>query len=285
MDELNPRGGLYPVLYNISNGKATGELGYIITLGGLADSFYEYLLKQWIQGGKTDPTTKQLYDEAIQGIFKYLLRQSTPSREFYLSSYQGGKMVDVMDHLTCFVPGMLALGSDPDFVFYDFTHLDIAKKLLETCVNMYMCSSSGIAPESVEFQESKDFVIKDPRYLLRPETIESKNFSILKNLLIIFKFKLGLFILYRKTKEVKYIHYGWRIFQSILTHCKTNSGFSGLTDVGHISDPPKDDLMQAYFLSETLKYLYLLFSEENLLSFDQYVFNTEAHPLGILSKT
>lgn len=40
--------------------------------------------------------------------------------------------------------------------------------------------------------------------------------------------------------------------------------------------------MESFFLGETLKYLYLLFSDDpNLISLDRYVFNTEAHPLPI----
>ena len=40
--------------------------------------------------------------------------------------------------------------------------------------------------------------------------------------------------------------------------------------------------MESFFLGETLKYLYLLFSDDpDLLSLDTYVFNTEAHPLPI----
>ena len=36
--------------------------------------------------------------------------------------------------------------------------------------------------------------------------------------------------------------------------------------------------MPSYFLAETLKYLYLLFSEEPV-DLEKVVFNTEAHPL------
>lgn len=40
--------------------------------------------------------------------------------------------------------------------------------------------------------------------------------------------------------------------------------------------------MESFFLGETLKYLFLLFSEDTeLVSLDKYVFNTEAHPLPI----
>lgn len=39
--------------------------------------------------------------------------------------------------------------------------------------------------------------------------------------------------------------------------------------------------METFFLAETLKYLYLLFGPEEVLPLDQYVFNTEAHPLPV----
>jgi mannosyl-oligosaccharide alpha-1,2-mannosidase len=43
-------------------------------------------------------------------------------------------------------------------------------------------------------------------------------------------------------------------------------------------------MMQSFFLAETLKYLYLLFSPPSLISFDEWVFNTEAHPLKIVTR-
>lgn len=46
----------------------------------------------------------------------------------------------------------------------------------------------------------------------------------------------------------------------------------------------KDDKMQSYFLAETLKYLYLLFSPPTVVSLDEWVFNTEAHPLRIIPR-
>ena len=46
-------------------------------------------------------------------------------------------------------------------------------------------------------------------------------------------------------------------------------------------NPPKDDVQQSFFLAETLKYLYLLFSNDDLISLDNWVLNTEAHPIPI----
>ena len=66
-----------------------------------------------------------------------------------------------------------------------------------------------------------------------------------------------------------------------LTPPTTTSGFSGLIDVTRLNSP-KDDIMQGFFLSETLKYLFLIFSPSDVLPLDQFVFNTEAHPLSVL---
>jgi len=47
--------------------------------------------------------------------------------------------------------------------------------------------------------------------------------------------------------------------------------------------PPQRDKMESFWLAETLKYLFLLLDDSDppLLPLDQFVFNTEAHPLPI----
>jgi mannosyl-oligosaccharide alpha-1,2-mannosidase len=39
--------------------------------------------------------------------------------------------------------------------------------------------------------------------------------------------------------------------------------------------------MCSYFFAETMKYLYLLFSDPNTISLNEYVLNTEAHPFKL----
>jgi len=43
-------------------------------------------------------------------------------------------------------------------------------------------------------------------------------------------------------------------------------------------------MMQSFFLAETLKYFYLLFSPSSVIPLDEWVFNTEAHPLRIVTR-
>lgn len=70
--------GLVPMFINTHSGLFT-HLG-VFTLGARADSYYEYLLKQWIQGGKQETQLLEDYVEAIEGVRTHLLRHSEPSK-------------------------------------------------------------------------------------------------------------------------------------------------------------------------------------------------------------
>jgi len=99
----------------------------------------------------------------------------------------------------------------------------------------------------------------DARYMLRPETVES------------------LFIAHRLTGHPQYREWGWQIFQAIEKHCKLKTG--GYATVLNVDSKvlKHDDKMETFFMSETLKYLYLLFDDASELSLSDVVFNTEAH--------
>ena len=52
---------LVPMFINAQTGRFAP--GATITLGARGDSYYEYLLKQWLLTGKTDPFYLDLYNE------------------------------------------------------------------------------------------------------------------------------------------------------------------------------------------------------------------------------
>ncbi|XP_008574715.1 PREDICTED: endoplasmic reticulum mannosyl-oligosaccharide 1,2-alpha-mannosidase [Galeopterus variegatus] len=259
--------GLVPMFINTHSGLFT-HLG-VFTLGARADSYYEYLLKQWIQGGKTDTRLLEDYVEAIEGVKTHLLRHSEPSKLTFVGELAHGRFVAKMDHLVCFLPGTLALGVHHGL---PADHMELAQELMETCYQMNRQMETGLSPEIVHFnlypkEGHQDVEVKpaDRHNLLRPETVES------------------LFYLYRLTGDHKYQDWGWEILQSFNTFTRVPSG--GFSSINNVRDPHKPkprDKMESFFLGETLKYLYLLFSDDlNLLSLDTYVFNTEAHPLPI----
>uniref|UniRef100_A0A8C5NC28 alpha-1,2-Mannosidase n=1 Tax=Gouania willdenowi TaxID=441366 RepID=A0A8C5NC28_GOUWI len=258
--------GLVPMFINTNSGQFTHQ--GIYTLGARADSYYEYLLKQWIQGGRKEDQLLEDYLQAMEGVKKNMLQKSSPNGLTFVGELSHGQFSPKMDHLVCFLPGTLALGAHFGL---PADHMELAKELMETCYQMYVQMETGLSPEIVHFNmhqgSVRDIEVKlaDRHNLLRPETVES------------------LFYLYRFTKDHKYRQWGWEVLQNFNKYTKVSSG--GFTSINNVRDPeypsPRDK-MESFFLGETLKYLYLLFSDEpDLISLDHYVFNTEAHPLPI----
>jgi mannosidase alpha-like ER degradation enhancer 3 len=87
------------------------------------------------------------------------------------------------------------------------------------------------------------------------------------------------FFLHRATREDYYLDTGKDILRK-LQDLKVDCGFAGLKDV---RTGVHDDRMSSFVLAETLKYLYLLFSEDNEthVDLDKYILSTEGHPLPI----
>ena len=86
----------------------------------------------------------------------------------------------------------------------------------------------------------------------RPEAIES------------------VFIMYRATGDVYWREKGWEMFKAIEKHTIATYGASAINDVTS-EKPMAVDEMESFWLAETLKYFYLLFSEPTLISLDDYV--------------
>jgi mannosyl-oligosaccharide alpha-1,2-mannosidase len=221
------------------------------------------------------------------------------------------KLVPEGQHLSCFVGGLVALGSK---VFQRPDDLSVARKLVDGCVWAYSMTPTGIMPEVFSAipppgkgkknkwdrsrwvdgvkekypigskDEAKDEnaraeqVIKsmrlpqgvtkivDSRYILRydlsnlpsvaykrrPEAIES------------------VFILYRITGERRYQEVAWKMFQSIESATRTDMSYASIQDVTN-PDAGKTDASESFWMGETLKYFFLIFSEPDVWSLDDWV--------------
>lgn len=187
--------GLYPNYINTQTGEYTK---LHISYGALGDSFYEYLLKQWLLTGKKEHKFRELYDEAIQAMKDNLLCYSKPSELAYVAEmYAFSNKLAKFDHLVCFLPGLLVLGAEGK-TFLEDTQL--AREILHTCTTVYSRTKTGIGAEIVVFENmTRDFNIKASSYLLRPEYVES------------------LFYMYRFTGDQKYRDLGWKVFEVMET--------------------------------------------------------------------
>lgn len=283
LDANEPKDGLVPIYVQPDTGKYQSQL---IRLGSRGDSYYEYLLKQYLQTNNEEEIYWDMYRESVDGVKKHLVGKSKPNGLTYIGELEagiGGPLSPKMDHLVCFYGGLLAVGATNGLTLEEAKKLPswdselesdfkLGEELTETCYKMYHdVPGSGLSPEIVVFNNEgmtgdKDFYIKplDRHNLQRPETVES------------------LFYLYRLTKDEKYRQWGYEIFQNFIKHTKIvdENGIVSYTSLEDVTtNPPrKGDNMESFWLAETLKYLYLLFDDTNQLPLDKYVFNTEAHP-------
>ncbi|MCO5559693.1 hypothetical protein L7F22_013294 [Adiantum nelumboides] len=124
--EVFPSDGLLPMFISPETGKPTTSK---VTFGAMGDSFFEYLLKVWILGNKTE-TVKQyreMWEQSMEGLLS-LTKKSSPSKYLYIAE-RAHSLIDKMDELACFAPGMLALGSMDATGEKAKVYLDTAKEL------------------------------------------------------------------------------------------------------------------------------------------------------------
>ncbi|KAF9097244.1 hypothetical protein BGX29_008168 [Mortierella sp. GBA35] len=263
--------GLLPTF--IYDGEGRSYSNYKATIGGMVDSYYEYLLKEWILLDGKVPLFKKMFETSVDSIKKYMVMQpENGSKDFVILGQVNSASKSVepdMEHLVCFMSGSMAMGSK----YFDRPEdLVVARQLAQGCYLGYKHSASGLGPESMKFNSAKQagkFSIEPDlffnqflsrkEYILRPETLES------------------LWVLYRLTGEKKYQDQAWEIFQSLEKNCRTSIAYTGLRNVNDLQS--QDNRMESFFLAETMKYLYLMFSTPDVISLDDFVLNTEAHPI------
>lgn len=219
-------------------------------------------------------------------------------------------------HLTCFAGGMVGIAAR---IFDRHGDVDLAAQLTDACVWSYNTSVAGVGPEIFTFapcgsiedsqtgdkcsyseekwraairnywrpppkgvKETEDDLreaaerveslikerrltpgmveVNDRKYILRPEAIES------------------VFIMYRITGDPAWMDKAWDMFSHIEKHTRTEVAAASLLDVT-VEKPGQFDSMESFWLAETLKYFYLIYSDWETVNLDKWVLNTEAHPL------
>ncbi|ORY13730.1 glycoside hydrolase [Clohesyomyces aquaticus] len=292
--------GMWPMFVSMRRKDVVS--GYQFSIGGNADSMYEYLPKAHALLGSTSPSTmkyeimsRTFMNTAMENLF---FRPMLPGNEDILISGN----CDVVDmegtptprldpeseHLSCFIGGLFALGGR---LFENEEYLQTGAKLARGCVYAYKAFPTGIMPERYNMvlcpdnkqckwsdtrwaterdkrKEWKDHLplgfttAKDARYILRPEAIES------------------VFVLWRITGKEEFREAAWDMFQAVANATDTRFANAAIKDVSKVGSE-QEDYMESFWMAETLKYFYLVFADPALISLDDFVLNTEAHPFRL----
>ena len=96
--------GMY---YNYLNPNSGKWCGNDATMGALADSFYEYLLKLWLYGDKKDEKLLNMYLKAMKAAREKLIAK-TAGGLIFAGKYSGDRLAYKMYHLACFTGGNLS---------------------------------------------------------------------------------------------------------------------------------------------------------------------------------
>ena len=212
--------------------------------GAGADSFYEYLIKSYVLFG--DEEMMDMFQSAYDAVRTYLTHGAF---QLDVDMKTGNTKHYRVSSLQAFWPGVQAMVGD--ILEAKQTHVAFLE----------VWHKFGVLPEGYDLSDQR--VIHFAKYYpLRPELVEST------------------YLLYQATRDPFYLSVGVYLFDSIVTHARTECGFASIADV---RDKSLDDRMDSFFLSETLKYLYLLFDAgaktSNVpIDLRDAIFSTEGHP-------
>eukprot|EP00210_Caulerpa_lentillifera_P000597 g578.t1 len=213
------------------------------SIGAGGDSIYEYLLKAYMLFG--DVEYLKMFTELYAAVMQNMRTPKLAGGYQWIADVhinEGHIIHPWISSLSAFWPGMQALAGLNEE----------AKNLHENYTDIWM--KYAALPEKFSI-DGKRRHPEQSGYPLRPELIEST------------------YLLYSATKDPHYLELGRVLHKSLLSTNTSQCGFGSIKDV---STGELSDAMESFFLSESLKYLYLLHSNNTSL-INAFVFTTEAH--------
>lgn len=246
----DPKTGLFGNTLDVETGEWSSEMAGV---GAGSDSFYEYLLKSYILFGEREDYA--MFNRSY-GALKAWLRKGrrecnrgSGQHPLYANVAMGSGEVDNswVDSLGAAWSGVQLLSGD------------VEEAICAHALYYAIWRKFQLLPERFNWQ----LLAPDVRfYPLRPEFAEST------------------YLLYLSTRNPFYLRVGEHIVHSLETYTKVKCGYATVHDVGLKT---LEDRMESFFLSETTKYLFLLFDEANPVNarYENFIFTTEGHILPI----
>ncbi|CAH0493601.1 unnamed protein product [Peronospora farinosa] len=220
--------------------------------GTNSDSFYEYLLKMYELFG--DRESLEMFAQVYPSVLAHNKHGDWYTDVFMHTGchHRSVSSAIVFESLAAFWPGMQVAVGD----------LSAAVESMNSFYRVWR--DYGFLSEQFNVDVWKPVKSQGgggARYPLRPELIEST------------------FYMHEATNDSSWLRAGAHVVYSLQKYAKTPCGYASIADV---ESKKQEDYMPSFFLSETCKYLYLLFNTTHFFRRGNYVMTTEAHPLPIL---
>uniref|UniRef100_K3W8C9 alpha-1,2-Mannosidase n=1 Tax=Globisporangium ultimum (strain ATCC 200006 / CBS 805.95 / DAOM BR144) TaxID=431595 RepID=K3W8C9_GLOUD len=197
-----------------------------VSIGAGLDSYFEYLLKYHLISG--DTMWLEMFNMSYTAVETHINHDDL---HIEVDMNYGRQHVRSrrVSALQAFWPGLQVLAGDVSSAIRSHDKL------------FSLWDKFGAMPELFDLAGSGSVISWARSSPLRPELIEST------------------YHLYQATRDHKYLKIGRKLLQDIQSVSKVPCGYAA---VGDIHTLQVEDRMDSYFLSETVKYLYLLFSED-----------------------
>ena len=242
--ERNRRTGLVGTHINTANSKWTESIAGI---GSNTDSYHEYLLKSHLLFDDTN--SLQMFESSYKAVMTHI-RQGDWYGRSEMSS--GKRQSAIADGLTAFWPGLQIERYKLHHCHYDLCTSGRTLNAFYQAVREFK-----FLPEEVEFRKWEPH---SPKYLLRPELIESTMY------------------MYQLTGDSSWLIAVAGILEDLEANTRTECGYATFSNM---KTSTMEDSMPSFFLAETLKYLFLVFDDDNFIHQSEHVFTTEGHPVSV----
>lgn len=216
-------------------------------VGGLVDSYYEYMLKGYVLFG--DVRLLQMFESSYLAIQTHIYK-----KPWYLDAdmWTGQTTNLHQSSLSAFFPELQVLTGR------------LASAIETTRAHYSAWRKFGCLPEGLNVASWKP-VAGQINYPLRPELVEA------------------IWYLHWVTDDPAWIGAAANMLHSLEVNSRTRCGYAEIVNVGTLK---KGNIMPSFLMSETLKYLYMVFAAQedgraHWTRSGDYVFTTEAHPFRI----
>ena len=236
--QRNSKIGLPGDFINVETGQWMNDWSYL--QAGM-DAYYEYLFKSNYLF--PDPDIEDMWEFSLEKIYKYY-SETYNGKQFYacVNMHSGEVVKRSVSLYDAFFPAVQVLHGD----------VEQAEKNMETWD--WLWDKNGLLP--TQYMYDADSIIF-ANSELNPEIVESA------------------YYLNQITGKQVYLDMIYKYWSDINSCCRDEVAFHAVKDVRTME---AKDYLATYFYAETLKYFYLAVLDKNTFDFNEYVFNTEAHP-------
>lgn len=271
IDDNGMEDGLLPIFIYATTGIFRGDN---IRLGSRGDSYYEYLIKQYLQTSGEEPIYQEMWNQSLAGVRKYLITYSSPHHFTVLGERPeglGGKISGKMDHLVCFMPGTIALGATGGLTVEEAKkagkwgeqqedEMELAMELTKTCWGMYKMMATGLAPEISHFRLDEHPHMEADGKLASAPLSDDRDAKWKEDYIVKSNDQHNLqrpetveslFYMWRITGNEMYREWGWEMFTSFVkyTAADDGAGFTSLSAANEIPPMLKDNMESFWLVS------------------------------------